>query len=717
MLPEGERPVVARALSKNPDKRFPSCLAFVRALLQARSPTRVLTRSAGVNEGPPSVTTGNMEDLKLEDPVWNSPPANGDSGEVLAELYSKSDVSQLGLTMALPDKGALRPTLLIGVGGMGRHALLDLRCRFVDRFGDLDNVPLFRFLYIDTDADALRDAQRIGHELGFKNHEVYHLPLHQIGHYRRRQLDAMVADWLCREKVYSMPRSLKTQGSRALGRLAFCDNYQRLLTRLRRDLQQAAHPDAIYQTVNATGLAIRDKVPRIYVIGNATGGSSGFLPDLGYTLRHLFQVLKQPEAKATALLLCGSPDDPATPVGDQANLVATLTELNHFNDPSIAFTARYGDEREPLRLEGAPYENTYLLTLAQRTRASRQETLAHLGSYLFHELTTPLGLRLERVRTCEVPADAAAFRTLGTFAVWFPRGLMLRLAAKFACSRLLEEWQAIGAVTASQELQAATARVMADPGLLPDALMTQINQMAAKHMEGAPTEVLTRLVLDLEAQVSAQDDPEYAAQQAMSKLNEWLGNGVQIQGGGLSTQNGRGGSGLALEHRKSRLTRSLEKAAEEVAAGWAKTLLETACGLMEHPGRRLAVAEAFLSHFATTFSTASADLTLRLEQRRAQTQVCEMHLEQALEVCVNSAGGFSWFGGRSRRALRVFMDHLAAFARQCLGDDLAAAVLLFFGHLRGRLGEHLRDSDHLPPAGAESSGTTHASQRRFRGRQ
>src|SRR6516225_5560367 len=39
-LPEGERPVVARALAKDPAKRFPNCLAFVRALYTARSPAR-----------------------------------------------------------------------------------------------------------------------------------------------------------------------------------------------------------------------------------------------------------------------------------------------------------------------------------------------------------------------------------------------------------------------------------------------------------------------------------------------------------------------------------------------------------------------------------------------------------------------------------------------------------------------------------------------------
>src|SRR5215471_7816583 len=32
MIPEADRPVVARALAKNPDDRFPSCTAFVRAL-------------------------------------------------------------------------------------------------------------------------------------------------------------------------------------------------------------------------------------------------------------------------------------------------------------------------------------------------------------------------------------------------------------------------------------------------------------------------------------------------------------------------------------------------------------------------------------------------------------------------------------------------------------------------------------------------------------
>ena len=44
-LPEADRPAVARALSKNPDERFPNCLAFVRALIQNTQPDASLSNS------------------------------------------------------------------------------------------------------------------------------------------------------------------------------------------------------------------------------------------------------------------------------------------------------------------------------------------------------------------------------------------------------------------------------------------------------------------------------------------------------------------------------------------------------------------------------------------------------------------------------------------------------------------------------------------------
>ena len=220
----------------------------------------------------------------------------------------------------------------------------------------------------------------------------------------------------CRGRSRPNPRG-------ALGRLAFADNYLRLLTRLRREVQQATHPDAIYQSVSQTGLALRDNVPRVYVIAAAAGGASGFLVDLGYTVRRLLHQLRHSDSPVTALIFAGAPQDPATPKTELANIHATLTEINHFSDPSIPFSAQYSAEGQRLQDHGPPFDGVYLMPLANRTPEAVQASIAHLGSYLFHEITTPLGLRLDQLRRMDQgQPPPTPFRSMGTYAVWFPRG-------------------------------------------------------------------------------------------------------------------------------------------------------------------------------------------------------------------------------------------------------------------------------------------------------
>jgi len=72
------------------------------------------------------------------------------------------------MTAAAPATGSLRPTLIVGIGGFSRRALLELRCRFLDRFGELNKLPLLRFLYIDPDAEALRLSVRGSPEVACK---------------------------------------------------------------------------------------------------------------------------------------------------------------------------------------------------------------------------------------------------------------------------------------------------------------------------------------------------------------------------------------------------------------------------------------------------------------------------------------------------------------------------------------------------------------------
>ena len=119
-----------------------------------------------------------------------------------------------------------------------------------------------------------------------------------------------------------------------------------------------------------------------------------------------------------------------------------------------------------------------------------------------------------------MPAEATPFRSLGTYGVWFPRGLLLRLAGRDACKRLLEEWQATGEPTATAEVEAACARVLADPDLRPEALTARIEaERAWASSTVPPREALTRLLATLEEQSQqslAQDDPGNWARQAVT---------------------------------------------------------------------------------------------------------------------------------------------------------------------------------------------------------
>ena len=40
-LPESDRPIVMRALAKDPTQRFPDCMGFIGALFKARAPVKV----------------------------------------------------------------------------------------------------------------------------------------------------------------------------------------------------------------------------------------------------------------------------------------------------------------------------------------------------------------------------------------------------------------------------------------------------------------------------------------------------------------------------------------------------------------------------------------------------------------------------------------------------------------------------------------------------
>ena len=705
-LPELERPVIGRALSKDPLKRYSSCMAMMGALYKAHvpgkidAPNRRNKKSKSLTETMENV---HLEAMTYEDEVldYGAVAHAGDDPHPSTAEFDENgqpvQVSDLGVTVAQPDTGALRPTLIIGLGSFGRKAMLELRCRLMDRFGNLAKLPIIRFLAIDPDPDALNQAVRGAPQVALARNDFLQLPLQPVGNYRRRNLDHLY-EWLPREKLYSMPRSLQTQGSRALGRLAFADNQQRLLARLRREIQEITNSDHIYETVTQTGLALRDATPRIYVLAAAGGGASGMLADLGYAVRRLLNQLRHADAPVNTFLMCGAPNDPVTPKQELANTYATLTEVNHYSDPSILFNAQYGPDGQRIQDEGMPFTGVYVLPLANRAPEALEETVAHLGCYLFQEMTTPLGLRLDQLRQADaacaqtlLPGQLASpMRSFGTYSVWFPRGLLLHLAARQACRRLIDTWCVNGENNLTEEASRAVdefvQRIGQDPDLTPDGLSKIIEDRcqagAPTDVVTAPSDVLTEILAKIEEQILqpvAQDEPGGWARQALNRVREWIGMGD----GELDVG----------DWRKTKLNRALAVCTQKIIEEWDQRLGNEFASLMEIPGAHLIAAEAAVAKLRHGFLQAADTQAEKLRHLSARTAATYQQLQVAIQECMSGNSGFRLFGNKKSKNLRSFFELLAYYARQRLADETLIAVKNAYAGLGGKFADRSRDLD------------------------
>lgn len=689
MLPEADRPIVARALAKDPEERWPSCTAFIRALGPAGN-------GSGSGSGPgfsvrePAAwakANRTVHDVDLTPPASAyassgaavATPPTGKGRQSQPQLEIDED-HLLGSTAPQKEAGILRPTVLIGIGSFGRRALQEIRCRLTDRVGDVQQVPTFRFLYVDCDPDAVTKAVSAPPDVALSPDEVFQAPLQPVTQYRRRQLD-QILDWLPREKLYSIPRSLHAGGSRALGRLAFCDNYLRFVTRVRRELQIATHPESLTQSSDQTGLVVRDNTPQVYVFASASGGSGGMLIDLGYAVRRVLGRMSTAETPVTAFVYTAAPTDPNTSDAELANLFAAITELNHYADPDVTFVGHYGGPEGPkVESKGLPFTSTYLLPMHERSSGAFRDCVSHLAGYVAHDLTTPLGSALGQIRSQPIGFDRSPFRSFGTYGVWFPRGLLLRSTAQKICISLLKEWKADAVPVDIDGVKRVVTEAATDPRLKPEAVRALIEEEAVRGADGGPSDQIERWLTGLEGQVAAtgrHPDAGAWARAVWDQARDLIG--TKPIGETDSTV------------RRSRMSKLLEEAVKRVAEMWGNEFAEVVRPLENLPGRRLGAIGVALKKLSAACAEWAEAADARAQQVAVKSRQAKSDVQAAHDVCQAGSGTFSFFGGRSGRSMRYFLDQIRAFARVRLQEDFADATAKFYRALRGRIDDQLRD--------------------------
>ncbi len=656
-LPAGDRAVIARALSKDATQRFPTCLDFIGALVRATPGARTWTT---------------MEDLFIEQ---GEEEPSGNARMV------KAVRSTPGARPSRP--GPLRPSYLIGIGEFGREALQAIRYRIIDRFGGLDRVPCWKYIYIDSDPKSVNDALSGPPEQAFQPPEIYHAPLMGVANYRKhRQSLELISEWLPSERLYSIPRSLAVSGIRSLGRLAFTENHLRIAAKLKRDIQSLLDVDGLEQSATLTGLEPGIETPQVLIFAAAGGGTgSGMLVDMAYTCRRLLQEQGITEQEIFAYLFCGAPGDMTTPSIEKSNIYATLTEINHYCHPDAQFMAKYRPGMLPLEDNGSPFQSVYLSRVGRRSHGTMREVASRMASYVFNDLATPLGRLLTPSRLKQYEQIGSVYRSFGTYNVWYPRGLMLRIASRQAAQRLIRQWLSDEPSRRQQEVEHESNSLLQEPNWQPDAIATRIEQVAMETGgEGTPSQMIEGFLTQLANQAEttfARTEPSNWCRDTLQRMREWAGAANVV---------------TSTDWQRSKLDRMYLDSADKVANEYLAILNRPARRLFNTPGDRLAVAHAAYEQLEQKLQYIVEQQQQKVERQRAVANVSHQKVSAALEETLAGSRSFSFFPAkRMQKLIAQFLETVTQFCRDRLAEYTYRSIETVYRTLTARISELQRD--------------------------
>lgn len=407
-----DRPVIARALSKNPSARFSSCRAFVDELTKRRN-SRVkakLNADGGSKLGP-------ARTHRVEAAAMTAQGGQCDAVETTPIPPA-----------TVPTEVTYRPTVFIGIGGLGGAILSDVREQL---FGAFQNrhLPAFPMLYVDSDRQSVAHQKATKDGAGLQESELLPIPLRNSNDYRGD--DSLDLRWLSRRWLFNIPRSGDVEGIRPLGRLALVDHEKSIRQRIRESITSAMAPESISETSETTSFAIDDSAPEIIVVGSISGGtSSGAIQDMGGIVQDVCDELNIQPFRVHGVMLHGTSGQRQTGDIQEANCVSCLTELKHAYTPGLS--------------QQQPFDLVTLMHLGDGlTPADFQAAEEKVAGYLFANTAGASRKVIDHWHSIENPHEfeSAPLRILGiakTDATVYGR---IRTEAQNICYALLNKWR------------------------------------------------------------------------------------------------------------------------------------------------------------------------------------------------------------------------------------------------------------------------------------
>jgi hypothetical protein len=693
-LPPSDREAIGRALAKNPDERFPTCMDLIKTLRAAGMETsRGLTsrRIPAAQAGPMLPPLAQLEAQALgenQEAAYPSLPALEGAGAKVVPTgqtqYIQADEKGSDHRLNLPPlrqeeegDGVLFPSLVIGLGGLGLGVLKCYVEKIYERFDRAGMPDCLRVLHIDTDPEAARQATTGDAPSLMTSSDFVLAKLNRPSHYLKSK--NRLSGWFNPKMLYRIPRNLVTTGLRVLGRLAFIDNYRMIHRRLQAELEICHQRETLIRATEKFGLGMRTTRPRVYIVCGLAGGSgSGMFLDLAYVLRRMMRHQGHESPEIIGIFLIPPIDrHPGRTLG-MGNTFAALTELNHFSAPGTSFSAQY-DERERLfNSQEPPYSRCIFLQLPEETEGrSLREVSGMAADYLYRNLVTPLGRVADdtRDRISILPRQpwGLSYQTFGTFRVSLPRQALLHQAARHLCLKLVDRWLTKDAAPIKIEITRLVEEEWMVRGLSPEKLMELLQKTCANTLGNAPEAVFASLTEPLnEVDLSRQDEACQTLNKVFRSLEEVLGRPEEFIGSSPGA-----------------LTEPMVQAAGAMVDKWSVKLASFAVSLLEQPEYRLAGAEWAFRELVTTIDRVCGEYEPLLKEINGRASEAHERLTKLLEGLSGPA--------TSRRAANVLpniIELLRAYPRWRLQSLVLQRVFAAYVSLRGTLSDQLREVNY-----------------------
>jgi eukaryotic-like serine/threonine-protein kinase len=742
-LPAADRPVVTRALSKDPEGRYPNCLELVRQL-QRVSPSAPADPAANAPVGE-SEAAGHTQELQTRDVRGNvlgpRSPSNPDvdldpgrpqvlpprpgrpylpvSSDPLPGVEETPPVSIGNPTLPALRRGAeseapfvpgpIQPALLIGLGGIGLRTLAQLRRRLTLEVARPNELQCIRLLAMDTDPDTLQVAAGTDPAQTLESGELLPTRLHRASHYLKPTSGKSLTDsWLNSKLLYRIPRNHNSAGLRPLGRLAFVDNVRHILRRLEAELDACSAMAA--QPPLRPALAPRALTPRVYITACLAGNTgSGMFLDVAFATRDLLRRLGYHSAEIIGLFYLPRGEAGSGAAG-LANAYAAMTELNHFS--RHPFIARYdtGDKHTPpivVQADAAPFVRSILFTLPRPTGAGAEAAtalvLASAAEYLYRDLTTPLGpaadeLRQRHVRDAMPPSvSGSGFHVVGQGRLSWPRQALLEQGSRRICRRLVEGWMTKDARPVAEEMGRWADQTWDGAGLRSEALIGRVHEMCEKIVKQPPERLVTAVTGPLtELLVPKPGKPDAAlalgpAVAAVAELDRLLGVPEECRQSNQATP-----PPGVLENALADATTRATDACEQFLA-------EQVVRLIEDPRYRLAGAEEALRRLSVVAEQAlqaQETLARELNDRAAllyQRVQRELEAPQPPVSTNTNPSGWKLSFGRSTPATRPpnpaaeLLELIRQYPKARYHALVLSHINRLYVSLRGQLSDQLRE--------------------------